>query len=93
VLKFGRSGAPHRRFLRVTDDGDAVYYVSARKRLVDSTLPFSEVERVQVGQHTSVFGRRAKAYAHLENLSLSIVCAGGRTLDLVFDTPELLEAW
>jgi hypothetical protein len=109
VLKFGRSGKPHRRFLRATDDGEAVYYVSARKKLADATVPFADVERIQTGQHTSVFGRQGRTFAHLAPRSLSVVCSGGhtsasassssagaavrRTLDLVFDTQEELQTW
>ncbi len=103
----------------MTEDGDAVYYVSRRKRLADSTVSFADVDRVQTGQHTSVFARlkggpsaaaaaaaaaaasgssggaatAGGPYGQLEPLSLSIVCAGGRTLDFAFDTREQMETW
>lgn len=93
ILKFGRSGKPHRRFLRVTEDLDAVYYMSRRKKLAESTIALTDVDRVQTGQHTSVFGRQGRTYAHLAPLSLSIVCTGGRTLDLVFDDQSQCDAW
>ena len=37
LLKFGRSGRPQKRFVRVTDEGDALYWVSRRKKRADST--------------------------------------------------------
>jgi hypothetical protein len=117
LLKFGRSGKPHKRYFRVNDDGDALFWLSRRKRLADTTVHLADVERLQRGQHTSVFARYAKEFAHVAPLSLSIVTAGGgvgaaggggsgmgmgasgsssgvaRTLDLVFDSPEQLDAW
>ena len=93
ILKFGRSGKPCKRFVRVTDAGDGIYWESRRKRLDDSTIMFSDVERVQRGQHTSVFARHAREFRHLAERSLSIIRPGSRTLDLVFDSPAQLDTW
>lgn len=41
LLKFGRSGRPQKRFVRVTDEGDALYWVSQRKKRADSTREFA----------------------------------------------------
>lgn len=57
-------------------------------------VSFAYVERLQRGQHTSVFARHSKEYGHLSHLCLSIVAAGGfRSLDLAFETPAQLEVW
>ena len=94
LLKFGRSGRPQKRFVRVTDEGDALYWVSRRKKRADSTLQLATVERLQRGQHTSVFARHARDFGHLSPLCLSIVAAGGfRSLDLAFESPAQLETW
>lgn len=93
VLKFGRSGQPQKRFVRVTDDGDAVYWLSRRKKLADSTIHFADVERIQRGQHTWTFARHGKAYGGAADRSLSIVVSSGRSLDLLFDTSDERNRW
>lgn len=93
VLKFGRSGQPQKRFVRVTEDGDAVYWLSRRKKLADSTIHFADVERIQRGQHTWTFARHGKAYGGAADRSLSIVVSSGRSLDLLFDSADERNRW
>ena len=94
VLKFGRSGRPQKRFVRVSAAGDAIAWASKRKKAADCTVLLSDVDRIQRGQHTAVFSRHAREYRHLADVSLSIVRPGGaRTLDLVFESPQQLETW
>jgi hypothetical protein len=90
VLKVGRSGRPQPRFLSLAPDLESVAYRSRRKRAEETTFLFAALDRVQGGQHTSAFGRFAAAASpaareRLAPRSLSLVCASGRTLDLVFD--------
>jgi hypothetical protein len=100
LLKFGRSGQPHKRFFKVNEDGDNLYYLSRRKKLSDSSsalqqcrfgivcssssrlvtlaVHFADIERIQSGQHTSVFARHSKARvgAHCTPACVLCYCAG-----------------
>lgn len=93
VLKFGRSGQPQKRFVRVNEDGDSVYWLSRRKKLSDSTIHFADVERIQRGQHTWTFARHGKAYGGAVDRSLSVVVTSGRSLDLLFDSADERDTW
>ncbi len=37
ILKFGRSGKPHKRFVSVNADADGIAWLSHRKKIADST--------------------------------------------------------
>jgi len=94
VTKCGRQGRLQTRFLRVNDEGTGLFWISRKKSLADSTILFSDVERVQLGMHTSTFARLGRAVIMRdEGLALSVICSGGRTLDLIFHNSVSLDIW
>lgn len=94
VTKCGRKGRLQTRFIRVNDDGTGLFWVSKKKSLAESTILFSDVERVQLGMHTSTFARLGPAVRERDgHLALSVVCSGGRTLDLILPDIAALDVW
>eukprot|EP01138_Halocafeteria_seosinensis_P015908 gb/GECG01016234.1/.p1 GENE.gb/GECG01016234.1/~~gb/GECG01016234.1/.p1 ORF type:complete len:1092 (+),score=88.98 gb/GECG01016234.1/:1-3276(+) len=98
VTKMGRRGAPAKRVIQLTEQEDGIRWSSKRKSPACSTVHFAQIERVQKGQHTSVFERHKKLWGHLRKHSLSLICGpgitgGGRTLDLVFPSEEDRTIW
>lgn len=94
VTKCGRKGRLQTRFLRVNDDGTGLFWVSRKKSLAESTIVFADIERVQLGMHTSTFARLGRAVQDREHhLALSVICSGGRTLDLIMPDVATLSVW
>jgi len=94
VMKCGRKGRLQARFIRINDEGTGLFWQSRKKSVAESTIYFADVDRVQLGMHTSTFARLGQAlqerHAHL---ALSIVCSGGRTLDLILVDATALDVW
>ena len=72
LLKFGRSGRPQKRFVRVTDEGDALYWVSRRKKRADSTREWP-TSHATLHSHCAARSSRSLSYLLCFNTLFSAV--------------------
>ena len=93
LLKFGRRGRPHRRFVWL--DGARLRWRSAKLGDLAATPGFidlSSSSRVVQGASTAVFSRQLDRVGTQTAACLSVV-GGGRTLDLLAASPEQCNRW
>ena len=94
LMKCGHNGRLLSRFIRVNEDSSGIFWQSRKKSLSESTIFFSDIDRVQLGMHTSAFARLPRSIQERDEArAFSIICSGGRTLDLIVPSESVLETW
>ncbi|CEO98340.1 unnamed protein product (mitochondrion) [Plasmodiophora brassicae] len=95
LSKYGHRGPPHNRFFYVDPTGSFLQWRSRKKKSEDSMITFSDVHRLQVGQHTTVFERFAKTRTkEIKRRSFSLIYGPDhKTLDIVCESREQFIIW
>eukprot|EP00735_Rhodelphis_limneticus_P013200 TRINITY_DN6763_c0_g1::TRINITY_DN6763_c0_g1_i1::g.3039::m.3039 TRINITY_DN6763_c0_g1::TRINITY_DN6763_c0_g1_i1::g.3039 ORF type:complete len:361 (-),score=71.21,sp/Q8BIJ7/RUFY1_MOUSE/41.18/1e-12,FYVE/PF01363.16/3.2e-16,Mcp5_PH/PF12814.2/4.9e-09,PH/PF00169.24/1.2e-05,PH_2/PF08458.5/0.0034,zf-AN1/PF01428.11/0.22,IBR/PF01485.16/0.095,IBR/PF01485.16/3.8e+03 TRINITY_DN6763_c0_g1_i1:38-1060(-) len=90
-VKHGRKGTPHRRFISLTEDGEALTWTDLDNNTGRvERLPLNTVIEVRNGQTTEVFKRTGRPGK--DNVTFSLVTSD-RTLDLECDSKEIRDLW